>query len=256
MRQDYQDFITNNLEQVPGWLNGITAAATFVMLEEQEKSTSEGYLVEIGTYAGKYLSVLARYAVDTDTSVVSLDPFIHFTPQQVEKYVCTSLGGRSTNLKLRMHKCFSQTLTPDAIHKIAQSGRECASGSVRLFHIDGSHDYEDVLWDITVAAPMLTHDGILVIDDIFSPTDIGVTEAFFRYQFTSPYPLSPIAYVANKLFLSRHGFADRYKAALELFLTTDNHFPASEGFKKRLATQGAGRRIVETQLCGRPYLIA
>jgi predicted O-methyltransferase YrrM len=239
-------FIQEVLAPIPGWLNDITAAATCVLLRQQDTISTAGGFVEIGVYGGKYLSLLARHAAQSGGAVLGLDTYHHFNPQQVAATVRSSIAGLGTDPALTLHKASSQDLS-------ALDMRRLLDGPARLIHIDGSHDGDDVLWDLEISEPLLTPSGLLVLDDILSPHDVGVTEAFFRFQILRPRPLLPIAYVANKLFLSRHSHAAAYRAALERFLMADTAFVHSTRFRDRL--KSVGRRMVETKLCGHPYLV-
>lgn len=61
----------------------------------------------------------------------------------------------------------------------ACAAREFAARNVRfgLVHIDGNHDYDKVLADITAYLPLLRPGGILVLDDISWPTVERASEA-------------------------------------------------------------------------------
>jgi hypothetical protein len=248
-------FISGAIQDIPGWLNNITGAATLALLRTQqdELACKLGHFVEIGTYAGKYLAVLAHFATVVDAKVLSLDPFFHFTERQVTDYVTAAVP--TVGNRVITKKGFSQELDSAQIADLLGVDRSHSTGCARLAHIDGSHEYDDVLWDLRVVEPLLNSAGLLVVDDIFSPGDIGVTEALFRFQHLAVCPLAPIAYVSNKLFLCRHQYAQRYRAALERFLLADTFYQETKRFRERLTTEGAGRRMVETKLFGLPYLV-
>ena len=236
-------FIREQLGPIQGWLADITAASTCVLLKHQDGLSTAGGFVEIGVYGGRYLTLLARHAARAGSTVLGVDPYHHFTEQQVEATIRGALPGAAVPLVL--HKGSSQDVTTEDLRRLL-------GGPARLVHIDGSHDGPEVQWDIEVSEPLLTPSGMMVLDDIFSARDIGVTEAFFRYQILSPRPLAPIAYVANKLFLCRQPHAAGYRAALEAFYMADTDHPQTVQFRDFLKMH---RRMIETELCGRPYLV-
>jgi hypothetical protein len=240
-------FLNDKVSKIPGWLNLISGAATFVLLQAQDKKSNEGNFVEIGVYGGKFLSILAYCAARSSGVALGLDTFFSFSTAEVYKNIEEAVGDLGESLILK--KCTSQDLRSQDVYNLI--GGKLA----RLIHIDGSHERDDVLWDLEVAEPLLTPSGILVIDDFFNPHDAGVTEAVFRFQILNPRPLLPIAYVGNKLFMCRHTYSNYYRMELESFLMSDNSFPQSTIFRDKLKTPGARRRMVETNLFGHPFLV-
>ncbi len=239
-------FIHGKLAPMPGWLNDIAAAATFALLRAQDGIARDGGFVEIGVYGGKYLSVLARHSLADGAMVLGLDTFHHFSPEEVRANVLTALSGEGRAPSLQTVKASSQHITAEDIRRLL-------GGPTRLFHVDGSHEGDDVLWDLEMAEAALAPAGLIVIDDFFSPYDAGVSEAVFRFQILRPRPLVPVAYVSNKLFLARHSYAPVFRSALEEFMMQDREFPESERFRGRLAS--LGRRMIETRFFGYPYIV-
>ena len=158
-------FIRGPLAAIPGWLNEAAAAATCGLLRTQDTIAHTGHFIEIGVYAGKYLSLLARHAAQSGAKVLGLDPFIHFTPAQVEEHIGKSLYNEGSKPALQMQKGTSQDFTGDDFRRLLGGGDPLPGGVARLIHIDGSHNGDDVLWDLEVSEPLLTPSGLLVLDD-------------------------------------------------------------------------------------------
>ena len=121
----------------------------------------------------------------------------------------------------------------------------------RFISIDGSHEHDDVLWDLQVADAVLDPRGIIAADDYLNHACLGVNEAINRFLMTTPL-IVPFAYIANKLFLSRPEWADVYRAELERCIMADTKEQKSKFFQEMIGTNG--RRNVECTLFGRKCL--
>jgi predicted O-methyltransferase YrrM len=82
--------------------------------------------------------------------------------------------------------------------------------SFRWLHIDGEHTGSALYNDLLLCEPLLSNDGILVIDDFFNPTYPQITEATFKFLNVNPYSLSLILCGWNKGYLARPLEARKY----------------------------------------------
>ena len=78
----------------------------------------------------------------------------------------------------------------------------------RWIHIDGGHEYEDVVRDIDTFSTLVDQNTILVMDDVFEIRWPGVTEAVLeRFPLLG---LAPIALVNRKFYFARKADAPLY----------------------------------------------
>jgi len=237
---DNMQFIKSIVEPIPGFLEPFTAVTTMDLLDMQNENWVVGPTFEIGVYGGKYLSVLARGAATAGDLCVGLDPYLHFTPEQVKEHLAPITG-------LNLH--LMQTL----------SGNVCAEDlqtvllkRPRFIDVDGSHDRDDVIYDLRMCEQIIHPQGILAVDDWYNVHDAGVAEAFYRFFGDGTKSLVPFAYTANKLLMSSRAMAPAYKARIEEFVTKDTEFATSRNFQDR---SKINRRMVETNVLGFETLI-
>ena len=106
--------------------------------------------------------------------------------------------------------------------------RQSIKGRVRFLAIDGSHERDDVVWDLELADECLSPDGLLAVDDFMSPYNPDVTTAVVEFlDGHANTDLVPIAICqislpmlengGPKLFLSRAARADYYSNGMDLY---------------------------------------
>jgi hypothetical protein len=238
-------FIASVVERIEGWLDRYAALRTIDLLHFQEASGVRGPVYEVGLYHGKYFVVLLRSAVITSDRAVGIDSF-DYVPRQrfdrefVEQARLDELG-RIGPVDLRILGGPSRALSD------AQVMAALASPA-RFISIDGSHEHDDVLWDLQVAGRLLSEAGIIAADDYLNPACLGVNEAINRFLIASS-DVVPFAHVANKLFLARPHWAELYREQLERRIMRDSAEPRSEFYRQQVAA--GGRRNVEPILFGR-----
>lgn len=86
---------------------------------------------------------------------------------------------------------------------------------VRMFSVDGGHNYDEVLNDLAVAYLTSLNEGVIIVDDFQHMGWDGVfngTMEFLKGEFDGPYTkFVPLAIGGNKLFLVREDAKDLYK---------------------------------------------
>lgn len=129
--------------------------------------------LEIGVYRGQTISLwsmLSRYFNYPEVNIVGISPFDQSgdsvsTYKDIDYYNDTLRNFRKFNLT------FSQLIKgrssdPVSVKSVKQTKWD-------LIYIDGSHDYEDVLFDYKISMENLSQDGIIVFDD---------SSIYFDYQ--------------------------------------------------------------------------
>jgi hypothetical protein len=135
---------------------------------------------------------------------------------------------------------------PYAPSCLPELGERC-----RFISIDGSHDKQDVYWDLRVSEELTSAKGVVAVDDYLNPMTLGVNEAVNHF-FLQPRSLVPWDYIANKLFLSRLSWADKYKKYLEGIVMQDDTDIRSKTFQENLKKS---RNHVDVQLFGQQIII-
>jgi hypothetical protein len=226
-------FLKEVVTGIPGWLYDFTATCVMELLDLQQESGWSGSLLEIGVYAGRFLSILARDAFRRNSRLLGIDPFLHFDIENVrERFRRLAPEGR-VDANLVLAQDFSVNWTADRL--LTSLGERA-----RFIHIDGSHDRVDVLWDLHVSDGVLTPTGIIAVDDWLNPQCLGVMEATFQFFQHQPRMSVPFALVPGKLLLCGRANAANYKRRLEAFITEDRSFGQSEKFRLRSAMRNSG----------------
>lgn len=237
----------SEISGTPGWLNNYTALCVMELLHVQEAAGCTGSLLEIGVYAGRFSSILARDAFRRGSRLVGIDPFTHFPLEDVRLRLeqqnvdgCQHSGGRV-----------------DLVHDVSGNWTadrllEVLGERARFAHIDGSHDRADVLWDLHICESVLTAGGIIAIDDWPNLRCVGVLEATFQFFQQQPRATIPFALVPGKLLLCGRGRASAYKQHLESFAIADQAYDQSKRFRERM---NAPNSSVRQSLFGSEILV-
>jgi hypothetical protein len=210
------------------------------LLDWQEHNDLTGPILEIGVFAGRYLSVLLRAAKRKNERVVGIDTFEWVSEKCVIKNLHHAVPEVSAILvKRRSVECDVNWL------------RKLLLAPPRFVSIDGSHEAEDVLWDLDITDQLLAPQGIVAVDDFLNPLALGVNQAV-NYFFSTPRQLAPVAYIANKLFLTRPPLAATVRGVIEATIAADDVEPRSRSFRQQLAN---ARHNVEVKFWDMPLLV-
>ncbi len=222
-------------------MNDYTALRSIDLLEWQEASGVTGPLFEIGVYAGRYFSLLARSAWRNGDTAVGLDTFQWVDMAAVSDHHLKPLQPMDSYVRLKAAKSTEFSAT----ELLAVTG-----GRPRFISIDGSHERDDVAWDLRLAEEILGSKGIVAVDDFLNPLTLGVNQAVNTF-FQSPRNLAPFAYIQNKLFLSRLHHAEACRLWLERRIESLSDERSQAWLKDRARERGG----VETVLWGHKTLI-
>ena len=173
-----QAFLETVVDPMIGWLDRYAAKRTLDLLEYQETNKIDGSLYEVGIYHGKYFSLLARSAALTGSMAIGIDLFDYLTPQRFREYFDEqfspgNLAAVASNFRWKIIEGSSGDLSARTLLK--ELGSEA-----RFISVDGSHEYDDVLWDLRVAEQVLAAAGIISVDDIINPICLGVAAATYN----------------------------------------------------------------------------
>jgi hypothetical protein len=183
---DKKAFLVERVQPIPGWLVDFTAMRTMDLLDWQEEQGIKGSLLEIGVFRGRYFSLLLRSAERTGARAVGIDTFQWNSIADLRDHMAQVVG----NVGFDAIQNSSSALT-------SRDLLVALGAPSRFVSVDGSHNYEDVLWDMQLAEGVLGPDGIIAADDFVNPLCLGVNQAINEYLST-PKSVVPFAYIANR----------------------------------------------------------
>lgn len=192
-------------------LNGWVEPQVFPMVEQINhlQKNLYGNIAEIGIYQGKFFIALASCLKQTEYAF-AIDLF----ERQNENISGSGLGDLtlfSSNLSSLLPEAAICILKENSLNLRNKENffYSLNSQSIRLFSIDGGHDYKEVKNDLEFAAATLHKKGVIIVDDF---QHIGWDNV---YRGTMDFLLKnshvPIAMGGNKLFLCETDASGFYK---------------------------------------------
>jgi hypothetical protein len=229
--------VTNKID---GWLDPFTAARTMDLLDFQDQACVSGAFYEVGIYKGKYLSILLRSALLSRSKLVGIDCFNAVPRSSFEEgfYQVTEKDALSERYKYDFFIMEGFSAVWSAKDIMDRLGSEA-----RFISVDGSHDFPDVLWDLSVAEKVMAPGGIISADDFFNPNCLGTNQAINHFLANTDHVV-PFAYIAGKLFICRPAFAKRYRDEVERGTMADRESPKAQAFRNQV--EGGFRYAAET----------
>jgi hypothetical protein len=207
------------IDAIPGWLQFEAYCIWRTLLDQQAQTT--GDLFEIGVFRGRSASILANYRKDAE-KLYLCDLRLE---EDAVRAAIRSIGIEPANLV---------SLPGPSADLPAKLDLQAMHQSVRWFHIDGEHTGTAVYRDLELANRIVNPQGIVVIDDFFSPRYPANTTEVIRYMEKNPFHFRLLAVGFNKGYLCRPEALPRYM-----------DFMAS-GMPGALARYGASTTIFKT----------
>lgn len=215
--QPLTEYCSRGHRSVQGWLQRGSMSILWSLLEAQKLHGLKGDVAEIGVFHGKLFVALALSLAEAERAIA------------VDLFEMPSIPDFERNFRANLERFAISTERVDvrrcASDSIPQSEAPAIFGSnVRLFSIDGSHEYDAVSHDLKLARACLSEVGIIALDDLFSAWSPGVSEAamdFLRNPDNKdivPLAISaahgPLVTGASKLFMVRASQAELYSKEL------------------------------------------
>ena len=176
------------IDTVPGWFGFHSYVIWRSLLDHQART--RGDLFEIGVWKGRSAAVLASYLkADETLYLCDLDvdePAIRraFDVVGAAPPRLVTLSGPSSKLPGR--------LDLRSMHQ-----------TVRWMHIDGEHTGTAVYSELELANQIVSLDGLVVVDDFFSPRYPANTTEAVRYLDKNPFHFRLLAVAFNKGYFCR-----------------------------------------------------
>ena len=194
-----------------GWLSRVDMQIIHDVMAHQQQQGWRGGVVEIGVHMGRSFIPITLFANGDPKYAIDIFGDQHLNPER-------SGWGDLDKFKANLGKFAidPEDVTIDVnLSSAVEAGAITeAVGAVRLFHIDGGHDYDAISTDMTLAMETLSETGVIVVDDTFRGEWPDVTAGMFDALSASPdFRIFAIGF--NKSYICRSHSAEDYREALQ-----------------------------------------
>lgn len=190
---------------VEGWVGGrIHQMLDFVNTYHGAHGV-QGDVIEIGVHHGKLFFLMLSLLRDNEVGI-AMDLF---SSQHLN--IDRSGSGSRAIFEEHLRRYFSEyessvrIIEGDSMAMRADDIRsQMMNDRVRVFSVDGGHNVEHAINDLSLAQELIAPRGIVMLDDFLGPHWPSVTEGFFKFMNTSNIRLAPYLIFENKLFLTTY----------------------------------------------------
>lgn len=206
MNDHIQQYKQNGFWQVHGWVDE-PLLEFFSHLDTTEINNTGG-AAEIGVHHGRFFFLLnsliepqyKSYAIDVfEDQHLNID---HSGSGSLKAFVQNMQYDRHGGQNVEIIKGDS---TDPSFRLVEKMG----IGTIKYFSIDGGHNPQHVMNDLKIAEQTISHEGVVIIDDILHACWMGVLEGTLEYLRTYP-TLVPFSIGCNKLFLCKMSYRSFY----------------------------------------------
>jgi hypothetical protein len=198
-RQRIDRYLKLDFYRTKGYMSRLDGRVFRAIIAGQTKEGIEGSLAEIGVHYGRSFFLLAWGRCGTEKSLaVDLfeDDALHANRGRI---------GRVDGFRNNCRK-YGVRLSGDEILKgssLELSAEEIIQrvGEIRFFSIDGGHMYEHLANDLELAGKVLTREGVICLDDMFSALWPEVAIATFDWLRKAGNRFVPFLATKEKLYL-------------------------------------------------------
>lgn len=179
-------------EGVQGWYSDMSAALFDAFLTFQGGPGAPGDMLEIGVAYGRSALMMGMH-LRHDATLRLVDIGTALMEQSV------ALIGPHCPGRVEPILQYSEALPPDSLPALG----------TRFVHIDGDHGTWGVQTDLDLADRVLRQDGVVVLDDFFSESFVGVTWGAMSWLARNPGRFEMVLVGFNKAYLVRPRAARR-----------------------------------------------
>lgn len=193
---------------IDGWCADEVLFALEAFFRSEEPFSAPGPVCEIGVHHGRFL--IGAHNALGGVRAVGIDLF-----EQQERNVDGSGQGSTEKFRDAMRHAVNASqidMWPgDSMDLGLGDIDELRSryGRFKVFSVDGGHTPEHVINDMRIAQESTAQDGLILVDDFFSPHWPGVTEGLHALFQSRQNRFLPFMYLENKLFLTGVSCRDR-----------------------------------------------
>ena len=184
------------VDAIPGWF-GVHSYALWRSLLDFQADHVRGDLFEIGVWRGRSASVLASYCRPDET--------LYLCDLQVD---AQSMRATFDGIGTSGRKIVAVSAPSNELP--ARLDLRGMHQTVRWLHIDGEHTGAVVYSELELANQLVRTDGLVVVDDFFSPRYPANTTEAVRYLEKNPFHFRLLAVAYNKGYFCRPESVPRY----------------------------------------------
>jgi Methyltransferase domain len=210
--QRIDQYLKMNFYRTEGYMSRLDALVFRELIVGQSKEGIAGSLVEIGVHYGRSFFLLASGRCGSEKSLaVDLfeDDALHMNRGGVGRVD----GFRNNCGKYGVNLSGSEILKGSSLELSAEEILRRV-GKIRFFSIDGGHMYEHLANDLQLAGKVLTPEGIICLDDMFSALWPEVAIATFDWLRIPGNRFVPFLATKEKLYLCESHRAAFYLAMI------------------------------------------
>jgi len=168
--------------------------------------------LEIGVYKGGWLLTLTSN--NPKILMIGIDPYPNL--EIIKESLMNYLDKFGLKQRVHLYSSFSDLL--NSKHNLI---------TYDMIHLDGEHSQTQVTQDLTNLRPLLSQNGILIIDDIFYHSYPGVTAAAFL--FIDENNLAPFLLTEKKIYIChRNLYEEYYKSTIAILKSLKINYEESE----------------------------
>ena len=151
------------------------------ILKRQTALGISGHIAEIGTFEGRLFIALC-HGLAPDEHAVGVDIFTWPSEKVWDNlHANCAAHGIAADRFTAIKGSTADMTSADIMAPV--KGRE---KPIRLFHIDGQHDDENLSKDLSIAVPLMHRDGLIVLDDMLHPSYPGLVETVHKWLRANP----------------------------------------------------------------------
>jgi hypothetical protein len=225
MSEDVQAYVEQGQKQIFGWLHPISCFILPIIDEAQKDHNIAGDICEIGIFEGKTLVLLGLMARAGEI-LVGLDIEIR---DELRSNLQSDFPQRDQFVILQQD---STKTTPSELLQ------HSPTNGFRLFHVDGYHTFNHALNDLKLAVNTLSLGGVIFLDDFYSGTLPGVTQAFHHlFEQNLNNGIFPFALGGAKVYMCHEEYVDFYRNQMfeKMPVPSKNGAEVDELFGKQIA---------------------
>lgn len=189
----------SKVKHVKGWFSTHDVALFEICLRLQASKKVEGSILEIGVFEGKSAILLGTH-IGKQEELILCDTFGAVTDGLNQEENLRSYPNLSLSRFLENYSRFHLTAPRVFQCRSVELPALITNSNFRFIHIDGSHLYENVKFDLDFATRLLNKDhGFIVIDDFRAQHTFGVALAVWEMISQGEY--IPILMTSSKIYL-------------------------------------------------------
>ena len=205
-------YLRFNFYRTLGYISRLDALIFRELIGGQIERGMTGSLAEIGVHYGRsfFLLALGRSGSEKCLAIdLFEDDALHTNADGIGRF-----GGFRKNLRKYRFNLSEEEILKGSSLELSAEEILSRVGPVRFFSIDGGHMYENVENDLRLAEEVLISEGVIVLDDVFSPLWPEVSIATFDWLRKAGNRFVPFLETKDKLYVCDSKYAALYRRTI------------------------------------------